>query len=82
MVFQLNKNIFSIAQSETTLKGPHNLINTMSAVSAVFFAGAEVGSIKSGLKTFINAPHRLEAKDQRPKTKDEISNWQSAIGNI
>ena len=61
MVFQLSNDNFSIAQSETTLKGPHNLINTMSAVSAVFFAGADVGSIKEGLKTFKNAPHRLES---------------------
>lgn len=51
---------FSIAQSETTLKGPHNLINTMTAVSAAFLAGAKLKSIMKGLKTFKNAPHRLE----------------------
>ncbi|PZR40408.1 MAG: UDP-N-acetylmuramoyl-L-alanine--D-glutamate ligase [Azospira oryzae] len=61
MTFNFGNDIFSISQSETTLKGPHNLINTMSAVSAVFFAGADIGLIKSGLKTFINAPHRLES---------------------
>jgi UDP-N-acetylmuramoylalanine--D-glutamate ligase len=61
MSFNLGKNIFSIAQSETTLKGPHNLINTMSAVAAVFFAGADINSIREGLKTFKNAPHRLES---------------------
>jgi len=61
MAFHLNKDSFSISQSETTLKGPHNLINTMSAVSAVFFAGADKGSIREGLKTFKNAPHRLES---------------------
>jgi len=60
MNFQLKEN-FKIAQSETTLKGPHNLINTMSAVSAVFIAGASLEAIKSGLKTFKNAPHRLES---------------------
>ena len=60
MNFQLKEN-FKIAQSETTLKGPHNLINTMSAVSAVFIAGASLDTIKSGLKTFKNAPHRLES---------------------
>ena len=60
MDFQLKEN-FKIAQSETTLKGPHNLINTMSAVSAVFIAGASLDTIKSGLKTFKNAPHRLES---------------------
>jgi UDP-N-acetylmuramoylalanine--D-glutamate ligase len=51
---------FSIAQNETTLKGPHNLINTMAAVSAVYLAGAKLKSIREGLKTFKNAPHRLE----------------------
>ena len=60
MNFQLKEN-FRIAQSETTLKGPHNLINTMSAVSAVFIAGVSLEAIKSGLKTFKNAPHRLES---------------------
>jgi UDP-N-acetylmuramoylalanine--D-glutamate ligase len=60
MLFNL-KEIFSIPQSETTLKGPHNLINTMAAVSAVNLAGASLDSIKAGLKTFKNAPHRLES---------------------
>jgi UDP-N-acetylmuramoylalanine--D-glutamate ligase len=60
MNFQLAEN-FTIGQSETTLKGPHNLINTMSAVSAAFLAGASIQSIKAALKTFKNAPHRLES---------------------
>jgi UDP-N-acetylmuramoylalanine--D-glutamate ligase len=60
MIFNL-KEKFSIRQSDTTLKGPHNLINTMSAVSAVYLAGAKVESIRAGLKTFKNAPHRLES---------------------
>jgi UDP-N-acetylmuramoylalanine--D-glutamate ligase len=59
MVFNL-RDKFSIAQSETTLKGPHNLINTMAAVTAVYLAGVNVEAIRSGLKTFVNAPHRLE----------------------
>jgi UDP-N-acetylmuramoylalanine--D-glutamate ligase len=59
MRFNLNEQ-FSIAQKDTTLKGPHNLINTMAAVSAVFLAGAKLKSIREGLKTFKNAPHRLE----------------------
>ncbi len=61
MIFNLNKNSFSILQQDTTLKGPHNLINTMSAVAAVYLAGVPVDSIKAGLKTFKNAPHRLES---------------------
>lgn len=60
MNFNLNEK-FSIAQSETTLKGPHNLINTMAAVTAAFLAGAGLDAIREGLKTFVNAPHRLES---------------------
>lgn len=60
MIFDL-KEKFSFAQSETTLKGPHNLINTMAAVTAVYLAGAGLDTIGSGLKTFVNAPHRLES---------------------
>ncbi len=52
---------FKIAQSETTLKGPHNLINTMAAVSAAQVAGLHSEAIKKGLLTFKNAPHRLES---------------------
>ncbi|HZY79953.1 MAG TPA: UDP-N-acetylmuramoyl-L-alanine--D-glutamate ligase [Cyclobacteriaceae bacterium] len=52
---------FSIIQSETTLKGPHNIINTMSAVSAALFAGVSEKDIRAALKTFKNAPHRLES---------------------
>lgn len=55
------KDSFAIAQSETTLKGPHNLINTMAAVSAAYLAGVKLEAIREGLKTFTNAPHRLES---------------------
>ncbi len=59
MNFTMNEN-FSIRQSDTTLNGPHNLINTMAAVAAVSIAGVSLHSIKEGLHTFKNAPHRLE----------------------
>jgi UDP-N-acetylmuramoylalanine--D-glutamate ligase len=61
MVFHFGNDSFSVIQSETTLKGPHNLINTMAAVSAVYLAGGKIELIKAGLKTFKNAPHRLES---------------------
>ena len=61
MSFSFGKETFKISQSDTTLKGSHNLINTMSAVSAAYLAGASFDSIKAGLKTFKNAPHRLES---------------------
>lgn len=60
MVFNLREK-FTVRQSDTTLKGPHNLINTMSAVSAVYLAGVSVDAIRAGLKSFKNAPHRLES---------------------
>lgn len=61
MNFRIGRTSFSLKQEETTLKGPHNLINTMAAVSAACFAGIEVEAIKRSLKTFKNAPHRLES---------------------
>lgn len=60
MSFDIAGQRIEIAQEETTLKGPHNLINTMAAVSAVLLAGGKLEQIKEGLKTFRNAPHRLE----------------------
>jgi len=57
----MNFGFFSINQSDTTLKGPHNLINTMSAVCAALFAGVNENDIRAALKTFKNAPHRLES---------------------
>lgn len=61
MNFRIGRTSFSIKQEETSLKGPHNLINTMAAVSAACFAGIDVKKIKESLKTFRNAPHRLES---------------------
>jgi UDP-N-acetylmuramoylalanine--D-glutamate ligase len=61
MQFSLEGKRFSIAQQETTLKGPHNLINTLAAVSAALLAGVSEEDIRQALKTFKNAPHRLES---------------------
>lgn len=54
------KEKFSISQKDTSLKGPHNLINTMAAVTAAYLSGVKVSAIREGLKTFKNVPHRLE----------------------
>jgi len=51
---------YTIAQSDTTLRGKHNLINAMSAVLVAQQVGVNETVIKEGLKTFKNAPHRLE----------------------
>jgi UDP-N-acetylmuramoylalanine-D-glutamate ligase len=49
MQFGLYDN-FQVAQSQTTLKGPHNLINTMAAVSAAYLAGLESMPFAMGSK--------------------------------
>ncbi len=61
MIFSVNEKSFSFTQAQTTLRGPHNLINTMSAVSAAVLAGVSIENIGMALKTFVNAPHRLES---------------------
>ncbi|MGE0772455.1 MAG: UDP-N-acetylmuramoyl-L-alanine--D-glutamate ligase [Cyclobacteriaceae bacterium] len=61
MHFQFDKISFEINQADTTLRGPHNLINTMAAVTAAHFAGVAIPDIRSALKTFKNAAHRLES---------------------
>lgn len=60
MTFALGKT-FSVFQEDTSLKGPHNLINTMAAVTAVTLAGVSLEAIREGLTSFKNAPHRLES---------------------
>jgi UDP-N-acetylmuramoylalanine--D-glutamate ligase len=60
MHFAFDNEAFSIRQEDTTLRGKHNLVNTMAAVTAVHLAGGKLAAIKEGLKTFRNAPHRLE----------------------
>ncbi|NOT74096.1 MAG: UDP-N-acetylmuramoyl-L-alanine--D-glutamate ligase [Cyclobacteriaceae bacterium] len=60
MIFQFGKKSFKIAQADTTLKGTHNLVNTMAAVCAAHLAKVPDTKIREGLKTFKNAPHRLE----------------------
>jgi UDP-N-acetylmuramoylalanine--D-glutamate ligase len=60
MMIEVNKELIRIHQSQTTLKGWHNMINTMAAVGAARLAGVDIDSIKKSLQTFKNAPHRLE----------------------
>ncbi len=60
MCFELSES-FKISQSDTTLVGPHNLINTMAAVTAACLAGVKLETIRTALRTFKNAPHRLES---------------------
>ncbi|MDB5242742.1 MAG: murD [Spirosoma sp.] len=51
---------FEMQQAHTMLRGPHNGINTMAAILAAQSVGVSNEAIAEGLKTFVNAPHRLE----------------------
>jgi len=51
---------FWIAQKNTTLRGLHNAQNMMAAIEALRILRAPVEGVKEALKTFRNAPHRLE----------------------
>ncbi len=49
-----------IPLTEISLIGKHNMINAMAAVLAVLSMDESISDILKGLKTFRNAPHRLE----------------------
>lgn len=51
---------FKISLSDIPLKGSHNAINTMAAVLAAVVTGVPGNAIVKGLKSFKNAPHRME----------------------
>lgn len=60
MIFDGTWGNFSIETTELPLKGSHNAINMMSAILAAKSMNVAIEYILQGLKTFNNAPHRLE----------------------
>ena len=54
------KGEFVVPKEEIVLAGDHNMLNVMSAVHAAMIAGADEAAIRSGLKDFKNAAHRME----------------------
>nr|WP_250767979.1 UDP-N-acetylmuramoyl-L-alanine--D-glutamate ligase [Dyadobacter sp. MSC1_007] len=60
LVSKINGRIFSQDFSELPIKGPHNAINAMAAISVAQLVGLDSAQISEGLKSFSNAPHRLE----------------------
>jgi UDP-N-acetylmuramoylalanine--D-glutamate ligase len=60
MIFMNKSGEFSIETDELPLKGKHNAINMMCAVLASDIVGLTAEQINNGLKSFNNAPHRLE----------------------
>lgn len=61
---KINGAELHVNYSELPLKGPHNAINIMAAVSAAMLAGVQGSDIQQGLMTFKNAPHRLELVEE------------------
>lgn len=49
-----------IPLSEISLIGKHNMVNSMASIISALCLDVPIGKILKGLKTFKNAPHRLE----------------------
>ncbi len=60
LVFMEGETIKKITKSYLPLLGKHNMINTMAAVLVARSISLDWENIKKALKTFKNAPHRLE----------------------
>lgn len=55
-----NGKHFDIGHSSLTISGKHNYLNAMGATLVAALWGVSPEKIEEGLKTFQNAPHRLE----------------------
>jgi len=51
---------FEIAQEDTVLRGMHNAVNMLCAIEAARLCYVSPQAIRAALRTFKNAPHRLE----------------------
>ncbi|WAC10670.1 UDP-N-acetylmuramoyl-L-alanine--D-glutamate ligase [Dyadobacter pollutisoli] len=57
---QINGRTFEQEFDKLPIKGPHNAINAMAAISVAQLLGVNPAQISEGLLSFSNAPHRLE----------------------
>lgn len=60
LIATANGQQLTLPQTETTLRGPHNAINSLAAILVAQSLGISNEAIVAGLKTFTNAAHRLE----------------------
>lgn len=58
--FKDDPQSFKVPLSEVSLIGKHNLVNSMAAVLSALCCNVSIATILKGLKSFKNAPHRLE----------------------
>lgn len=61
---EYEKGTLTVPREDISLKGSHNMINVMCAVSAALIAGADETSIREGLKSFKNVAHRMERVEE------------------
>ncbi len=62
--FKNNGIHHKVPLSEVSLIGKHNMVNSMAAVISALCMDVSIGKVLKGLKTFKNAPHRLEFVDE------------------
>lgn len=60
LISLINGQTFEQPFGELPIKGPHNAINSLAAISVAQLLGISTEKISEGLKSFSNAPHRLE----------------------
>jgi UDP-N-acetylmuramoylalanine--D-glutamate ligase len=60
LLSQINGRTFEQDFDKLPIKGPHNAINAMAAISVAQLLGINPEQISEGLLSFSNAPHRLE----------------------
>lgn len=60
LVLAAGATAFQAALADVPLKGKHNAINMLAAISAAQAVGVRPEKLLQGLQTFQNAPHRLE----------------------
>jgi UDP-N-acetylmuramoylalanine--D-glutamate ligase len=60
LLSQINGRTFEQDFDKLPIKGPHNAINAMAAISVAQLVGINPDQISEGLLSFSNAPHRLE----------------------
>ena len=68
LMFRDEENLKRVSLNKLPLLGKHNMVNTMAAVQAARNMGVAWDDILSALKTFENAPHRLEYVGRIKKT--------------
>jgi UDP-N-acetylmuramoylalanine--D-glutamate ligase len=49
-----------LASRELSLRGRHNVENTMAAAAVCLARGLDLDSVRAGLRSFVGVPHRLE----------------------